>query len=98
MPRFVDVDPRTLYLPPSLWGGADPGKFTRQLSRFGRSTVGMDPPEVVEDPDGRLMVMNGVTRATRVARFLPGQLMTVEITDTYPRSVAHHPTVGDRLP
>jgi len=98
MRRFVDVDPRTLYLPPSKWAGADPIKFTQHLSRFGLSTVGMPEPEVYEDPDGRLMIMSGVTRATRVAKFLPGQPLRVEITGNLKKSVAKFPTVGDRLP
>lgn len=98
MPRFVDVDPRTLHLPTTMWAGASPRKFARQLSLHGLSTDGMDPPHVHEDPDGRLMLMDGVTRATRVAKFLPGQLLRVEVIGSEPRSVAHFPTVGDRLP
>jgi hypothetical protein len=58
----------------------------------------MPPIEVHEDPDGRLMIMNGVTRSTRVAKFLPGVLVRVEVIGTEPRSVAHDPTVADRLP
>src|SRR5688572_15412644 len=98
MPRFLDVDPRTLHLPPSLWPGAVPHKFTRQLSQFGTSTTGMPAIEVHEDPDGRLMIMNGVTRATRVAKFRPGVLVRVEVIGAEPRSVASYPTVADRLP
>jgi hypothetical protein len=98
MPRFEDVDPRTLHLPTTRWAGADPIKFTFQLSKYGTSTAGMDPIEVHEDPDGRLVIVNGVTRATRVAKFLPGQLVRVEVTGKVPRSVANYPTVADRLP
>lgn len=98
MARFLDVDPRTLHLPPSLWSGAVPHKFTRQLSQFGTSIVGMPAIEVHQDPDGRLMIMNGVTRATRVAKFLPGVLVRVEVIGVEPRSVATYPTVADRLP
>jgi len=41
MPReSLDVDPRTLHLPPSRASGADPGKLQRQRStRLGRRTV-----------------------------------------------------------
>jgi hypothetical protein len=98
MPTYLDVDPRTLHLPPGMWSGANPGKFTRQLSKFGTLTVGMPLLFVHTDPDGRLMIMDGVTRATRVAKFLPGVLVRVEVTGTEPQSVAHHPTVADRLP
>ena len=98
MARFLDVDPRTLHLPTPRWDGACPIKFSRQFSSFGLSTVGMIPPEVVEDPEGRLMIMDGVTRATRVAKFLPGQSIRVQVTDSVRYSVANYPTVADRLP
>jgi hypothetical protein len=90
--RFADVDPTT------LWTGANPIKFTRQLSKYGTSTTGMLAIEVHEDPDGRLMIVDGVTRATRVAKFLPGVLVQVKIVGREPRSVAKYPTVRDRLP
>jgi hypothetical protein len=98
MSEFRDVDPRTLHLPTTRWDGADLGKFTRQLSKYGTSTAGMDPIEVHEDRDGRLVIRNGVTRATRVAKFLPGQTVRVEVTKRVRYSVAKYPTVGDRLP
>ena len=98
IPRFEDVDPRTLHLPPGMFGGVNLVKFTRQFSRYGLSTAGMDPPEVHEDPDGRLMIMNGVTRSTRVARFMPGQMITVLVTGSVPYPVVSFPTVADRLP
>jgi hypothetical protein len=39
-----------------------------------------------------------VTRATRVAKLLPGALMRVEIIGDQNTPVGHYPTVGDRLP
>ena len=96
--RFADVDPRTLHLPTTRFDGAVPAKFTRQLEKYGKSVVGMPPIEVNEDADGRLVIVDGVTRATRVARLLPGQTVRVKIMDSEPRSVAAYPTVGDRLP
>jgi hypothetical protein len=99
MPRYLDVDPRTLHLPTTRWAdGADPSKLARQLSQFGTSTTGMPAIEVHEDPDGRLVIQNGVTRATRVAKFLPGQLVRVGVTAVRRKSVAKYPTVADRLP
>jgi len=45
------------------------------------------------------MVIDGVTRATRVAKFLPGQLIRVEVTDEcLGDDYSTFPTVGDRLP
>jgi hypothetical protein len=97
-PVFLDVDPRTLHLPPSSRQGADPGKLQRQIARFGRSTVGMPAPWVYRGSDGALVIFNGVTRATRVAKLLPGALMRVEIIGDQNTPVGHYPTVGDRLP
>ena len=97
-PVFVDVDPRSLHLPPSSRCGADPGKLQRQIARFGKSTVGMPPPWVYRGSDGGLVIFNGVTRATRVAKLLPGALIRVEIIGVQKIPVGHYPTVGDRLP
>ena len=52
-PVFLDVDPRTLHLPPSSRYGADPGKLQRQIARFGRSTAGMPPHGSTGAPTGR---------------------------------------------
>jgi hypothetical protein len=79
--------------------GADPIKLTRQLSRHGLSTAGMPPPWVHRDPSGLLMVMDGVTRATRVAKWLPGQLIRVVVTSDDPTDdFSKLPTIGDTLP
>ena len=48
--------------------------------------------------DGELMVYYGVTRATRVARLLPGVTVRVEVMRTIARPVGHLPTIGDKLP
>lgn len=97
-PAFLDVDPRTLHLPPSSRYGADPGKLQRQIARFGRSTAGMPAPWVYRGSDGALVISNGVTRATRVAKLLPGVLVRVEVIGGQKTPVGHYPTVGDRLP
>jgi hypothetical protein len=97
-PVFLDVDPRTLHLPPSSRCGANPGKLQRPIARFGRSTVGMPPPWVYRGSHGALVISNGVTRATRVAKLLPGVLIRVEVIGDQKTPVGHYPTVGDRLP
>jgi hypothetical protein len=97
-PVFLDVDPRTLHLPPSSRHGADPGKLQRQIARFGRSTLGMPPPWVYRGSDGALVISDGVTRATRVAKLLPGVSVRVEVIGDQKTPVGHYPTVGDRLP
>jgi hypothetical protein len=96
---FLDVDPRTLHLPSTRLAGADPLKLTRQFSKHGLSTAGMPPPWVHRDGNGRLKLVDGVTRATRVAKYLPGQLIRVVVTADVPNAdYSSLPTVGGTLP
>lgn len=95
---YLDVDPQTLHLPTTRLTGADPLKLHRQIARHGNSTQGMPTLEVYRGTDGGLMIYDGVTRATRVAKLLPGQLVQVELIDDIPTPVGHLPTVGDMLP
>src|SRR5437868_13270408 len=96
---LLDVDPRTLHVPSSRIQGADPGKLARQLSRFGASTTGMPTIEVTRCKDGELVIVNGVTRATRVAKLLPGQPVRVLVIDDCPRyNASRLPTIKDVLP
>lgn len=99
MPRvFLDVEPRTLRLPGSRCSGADPLKLHRQIAQFGASVHGMPPVEVSRGTDGELVINNGVTRATRVAKLLPGQTIRVEVIDDLPIPVGSFPSVGDLIP
>jgi hypothetical protein len=98
MPDFRDVDPRELRLPPSRRQGADPGKLQRQIALFGRSAVGMPPPWVYECTDGVLVLYNGVTRATRLAKLAPGTTVRVEIIGALPVAYSDQPKIGDLLP
>ena len=97
LPEFLEVDPATLHLPGSRRDGADWKKLQRQFSRFGTSAVGMPPLQVSRGNDGKLVINDGVTRATRIARYAPGTLVTVEVIDDIPANVATLPTVGDKL-
>ncbi len=94
---FVDIDPRLLKLPTSRISGADPFKLHRQIARFGKSQVGMPVLEVVRSRDGELIIYNGVTRATRIAKLDPGATVRVEITGDVPDFAANRPSVEDRL-
>ena len=96
--EFLDVDPRQLRLPPSRLQGADPSKLQRQIDRFGRAVTGMPIPVVYRGSDGELMISDGVTRATRVAKLLPGTPLRVEVLDDLRTPFGHLPTVKDRLP
>jgi hypothetical protein len=79
MVEFRNVDPRELRVPSSRRTGADPIKLHRQIARFGASSAGMPPIIVYEGSDGVLVIYNGVTRATRIAKLSPGTLVRVEV-------------------
>ena len=95
--EFLQVDPARLRLPGGRSDGADLLKLQRQLARYGRSIDGMPPAEVSRGSDGELVINDGVTRATRVARYMAGTLITVEVIDELPVPVGGLPAVGDRL-
>ncbi len=97
MPQdFRDIDPRELRLPSRR--GADPFKVQRQVARFGASSAGMPPPWVYEAADGVLVLYNGITRATRIAKLTPGATIRVEVVGKLRRGYAGEPTIGDLLP
>jgi hypothetical protein len=52
---------------------------------------------VYEDRDGNLEIMDGVTRATRIAKLAPGTLVRVVIIGRYRRSRAGSPKVKDLI-
>src|SRR5438876_10718218 len=95
--EFLHVDPATLHLPGGRRDGVDPTKLHRQLARRGLSVVGMPPLEVSRGSDGELVINDGVTRATRVAKYFPGTNVPVEVTGTVPVAVGGLPTVRDQL-
>src|SRR5215470_934450 len=95
---FRDVDPRELRLPPSRRQGADPWKLQRQIARFGASSVGMPPPWVYESTDGVLVLYNGVTRATRIAKLAPGKPTRSGVFGKLRRAYAADAKIGNALP
>ena len=98
MADFRDIDPRELRVPPSRRTGADPAKLHRQIALFGRSAEGMPVPWVYEGTDGILMLYNGVTRASRMAKLSPGTMIRVEVIGQLPKPFAGEPKIGDLLP
>jgi hypothetical protein len=96
--EFLDVDPRTLHLPPTRSGGADPAKLQRQIARHGRSLQAMPRLLVYRGGDGALMITDGVTRATRAAKLCPGMTVPIEVLGNLPRPFASLPTGQDKLP
>lgn len=95
---FVDVDPRTLRVPGSRRSGADPYKLHRQIAQFGTSDQGMPAIEVSRGSDSELVINNGVTRATRIAKLSPGTLVRVKVIDDLPIPVGSFPSIGDLIP
>lgn len=95
--EFLQVDPATLHLPGGRRDGVDAVKLHRQMARHGMSVAGMPPLEVSRGIDGGIVINDGVTRATRVAKYLPGTLVTVEVTGVLPVAVGGLPTVRERL-
>jgi hypothetical protein len=99
MPEFIYVDPGTLRLPPSRAQGADPGKLARQIARYGDSLDGMPPLQLIRGKDGHLRINDGVTRASRAAKLLPGVAVPAEVIQDLPGlDVTRMPTVKDVLP
>jgi hypothetical protein len=93
------VDPGELHVPPSRAQGADPGKLARQISLYGKSIAGIPPLELVRGKDDHYRVNDGVTRATRVAKLLPGQTVPAVVIHDVPKlDVTRFPKIKDVLP
>jgi hypothetical protein len=92
------VDPRALRVPPSRPSGADPFKLQRQIARHGASNVAMPPIVAYECPDGSLLIIDGVTRATRIAKLAPGTLVPVDVIGRILRRPIADPKIEDFLP
>jgi hypothetical protein len=95
---FLDVDPRTLRVPGSRRSGADPFKLHKQITQFGSSDQRIPTIEVSRGSDGELVINNGVTRATRIAKLSPGTPVRVEVIDDLPIPVGPFPSIGDLIP
>ena len=95
--RVVEVDPAALRLPPSRGEGADLWKLQQQVRRFGANRDGMPPIFAWEDPDGLPEIIDGVTRATRIAKLAPGETVPVAVIGRYRRSRAQSPTVKEKI-
>jgi hypothetical protein len=94
--EFRQADPAELRVPGSR-PGPDPVKLARQISRYGASMIGMPPIIVYEGTDGVLLIYDGVTRATRIARFSPGTLVPVEVIGRLRRAYGAEPKIGDLI-
>lgn len=73
----IAIDPRKLLVPSNM--GADPYKLQKQIAKYGNSIVGMPLLVGYETLDGFILLFDGITRATRVAKLLPGRAVQVQI-------------------
>ena len=73
-------------------------KLQRQIAQFGASSAGTPPPWVYESTDGELVIFNGITRATRIAKRAPGTLLCVDVIGKLRAAFGSLPTSGDLLP
>ena len=92
-----DVDPAELRLPSSRLSGAGPYKLQRQIAQHGTSITGMPPLLAYEGADGVLELVDGVTRATRIAKLLPGTKVRVEVLGKLRGPKAQNRRIGDAL-
>jgi len=91
-----DVDPRDLR-PPHSRSEADPDKLAAQVAKYGTSSIGMPMLIVYEGADGVLVIYDGVTRATRMAKLSPGTLVRVEVIGRLRRAYGSDPSIGDGI-
>ena len=92
---FRDVDPAELRLPSPRSSGADPYKLQQQIARYGASVVGMPPLLAYEGSDGALELVDGVTRATRVAKLSPGATVRGEVLGKLRQPKSQNAKIGD---
>ena len=98
MPSDIrEVDPAELRLPSSRSSGADAYKLQRQIAKYGNSISGMPQLLAYEGSDGVLELIDGVTRATRVAKLLPGTKVEVEILGRLRKPKAGNRRIGDAI-
>ena len=97
MIETIDVDPGELLLPPARRSGADPVKLSRQIAQFADRFDGMPPLFVYRCGDGRFMIFDGVTRATRSAMLQSGQTVQVQIIGDLPGRALKAQTVREAL-
>jgi hypothetical protein len=76
----IQVDPSELFLPSSRPDGPRQDKYFTQVGRYGSSIVGMPPLLLREGPSG-YEILDGVTRASRIARLAPGTTVPAEVID-----------------
>jgi len=96
--EFVWARAGNLRLPPSRRSGADPFKLADQVRAFGTTVQGMPTIQVTRGARDELMINDGVTRATRIARINSDAMIEVEVIDDRPSwNLDNLPRVKERL-
>jgi hypothetical protein len=91
------IPPNSGFLPPASRGRTHTNFIGKSICSEHLSIDGMPPVLVYEGSDGFLEIFDGVTRATRIAKFSPGVEIVVEIIGKLRQPRAHYPRVGDRI-
>jgi len=97
MIETIEADPGDLLLPPARRSGADSAKLSRQIAQFADRFDGMPPLFAYRCADGRHMIFDGVTRATRSAILQPGVTVQVQIIGDLPGRAPKALTVKEAL-
>ena len=85
-------------MPPSRRSGADPFKLAEQIRQFSDRLAGMPPVQVTRGARGEMMINDGVTRATRIARLRRDATIAVEVIEERPAvSFEHLPRVKETI-
>ena len=99
IPTLGNANPPSTPLPPPDFGVPPSGRYIRgRTGQTGTVCVSLLPLEVSRGSDGELVINNGVTRATRIAKLLPGVSVRVDVIDDLPIPVGSFPSIGDMIP
>lgn len=73
-------------------------KLQDQFNEHGNDLFDLPPLEVIETSDNRLVIFNGVTRATRSYMIDPNKMVPIIVTFVYPNAdISHLPTIEQLL-
>jgi hypothetical protein len=97
MRQSREVDPGVLRLPPERPDGPDPFKLADQYREFGDSLDGMPPIWVIEGKSGEYLIVDGVTRASRIYMYRPGVPAPIEVIRVTDHDWSSLPRIMDVL-
>jgi len=81
----IFVDPGKLFMPSSRPDGPRRDKYFQQVRQYGSSTIDM-PPLLLREGANGFEILDGVTRASRIAKLAPSTTVPAEVIDSTSRS------------